>query len=208
MFPTFLVLLLLPPVFSDCFCSQYDIFADCGGTEAGPIIFILPWFPVLSLGDFHQYLEFFIHGLAISVFCDEIETELERIVLPLRQSLFFSSGCRTINFPYWRLQKKKYGKFHAKIVLFRFNLRFGTLKKNKQHVLYISQFQQFNFFWSIRSPSSCPRLHFLVLFPLLVRMTSRVSLFPEEMWHNFNANGIIVNLVIKYNVLEWSASSW
>ena len=102
MFPTCLVLLLLPPVFSDCFCSQYDIFADCGGTEASPIIFILPWFPVLSLGDFHQYLEFFIHGLAISVFCDEIETELERIVLPLRQSLFFSSGCRTINFPYWR----------------------------------------------------------------------------------------------------------
>ena len=97
---TFLVLLLLPPVFSDCFCSQYDIFADCGGTEASPIIFILPWFPVLSLGDFHQYLEFFIHGLAISVFCDEIETELERIVLPLRQSLFFSSGCRTINFLY------------------------------------------------------------------------------------------------------------
>ena len=33
----FLVLLLLPPVSSDCFCSQYDIFADCRGTEACPI---------------------------------------------------------------------------------------------------------------------------------------------------------------------------
>ena len=37
MFPTFLVLLLLPPVSSDCFCSQYDSFADCDGKEACPI---------------------------------------------------------------------------------------------------------------------------------------------------------------------------